>query len=117
MRDRCEFNLFERIRWRHFASFLFFVFLLLPARTDMASGLETFAHALTRHHIELTEAALIEALRNPDNEVRDATAIPYLRMAIQAEKEDYIKSQMETSLHSLIALPPKNQNDYFSVAS
>src|ERR1700733_6648711 len=74
MRDRREVNFFERMWWRYVAGLLLFVFLLLLPRTDMASGLETFEQALTRHHIELTEAALIEALRNPDGEVRGLAA-------------------------------------------
>jgi HEAT repeat protein len=39
-----------------------------------AGGLETFAHALTRHHIALTKSALLEALQNPDAEVRGLAA-------------------------------------------
>jgi HEAT repeat protein len=35
---------------------------------------ETFADGLTRYHIELTEAALIAALQNPDGEVRSLAA-------------------------------------------
>jgi HEAT repeat protein len=35
---------------------------------------ETFADGLARHHIELTEAALIAALQNPDGEVRSLAA-------------------------------------------
>jgi HEAT repeat protein len=78
MRDRREVNLLERIRWRYVAPL--FVFLLLLPRKDLASGLETFAHALTRHHIELTKPALIEALRNPDKEVRGLAAWQLLEM-------------------------------------
>jgi HEAT repeat protein len=63
------------------------------------------------------ERLTLEALDDPDThlrlyavitlgDLRDTTAIPYLRMAIQAEKEDIIKSQMETSLRSLLALKP-----------
>lgn len=35
---------------------------------------ETFSDGLTRHHIALTEPALIAALRNPDGEVRSLAA-------------------------------------------
>ena len=35
---------------------------------------ETFADGLARHHIELTEAALIAALQDPDGEVRSLAA-------------------------------------------
>jgi hypothetical protein len=35
---------------------------------------ETFADGLARHHIELTEAALIAALQNPDGDVRSLAA-------------------------------------------
>jgi HEAT repeat protein len=35
---------------------------------------ETFADGLARHHIELTETALIAALQNPDGEVRSLAA-------------------------------------------
>jgi HEAT repeat protein len=35
---------------------------------------ETFADGLARHHIDLTEAALIAALQNPDGEVRSLAA-------------------------------------------
>jgi HEAT repeat protein len=62
-----------------FELFFFVVALALPRR-GVASGLETFAHALTRHHIELTEPALIEALLNPDNEVRGLAAWQLLEM-------------------------------------
>jgi HEAT repeat protein len=61
------------------------------------------------------ERSTLEALDDSDaylrgyaaitlGDLRDTTAIPYLRMAIQVEKEDTIKSQMETSLRSLLAL-------------
>jgi len=57
----------------------------------------------------------LEALDDPDihlrlfaaitlADLRDTTAIPYLRMAIQVEMEDVLKSQMEISLRSLLAL-------------
>jgi HEAT repeat protein len=78
MRDRRQVNLLERIGWRYVA--LLFVFLLLLPRNEMAEPLESFAHALTRHHIELTEPTLIEALRNPDNEVRGLAAWELLEM-------------------------------------
>ena len=35
---------------------------------------ETFADALTRHHIDLTESALIAALQNPDGDIRSLAA-------------------------------------------
>jgi hypothetical protein len=68
----------ERIQWRYVAPL--FVFLVLLPRKDLASGLETFEQALTRHHIELAKPALIEALRNPDGEVRGPAAWQLLEM-------------------------------------
>lgn len=78
LRDRREVNLLERIQWRYVAPL--FVFLVLLPRKDLASGLETFEQALTRHHIELAKPALIEALRNPDGEVRGPAAWQLLEM-------------------------------------
>ena len=49
------------------------VCLLLP-QNGLASGLETFAQALTRYHIELSKPALIEALQNPNEGVRGLAA-------------------------------------------
>jgi hypothetical protein len=37
-------------------------------------AIETFSAGLERHHIELTEPALLAALRNPDGEVRSLAA-------------------------------------------
>jgi hypothetical protein len=56
-----------------------FLFFFLP-QNSVPEAPETFAHALTRHHIELTKQALIEALRNPDNEVRGLAAWQLLEM-------------------------------------
>lgn len=59
---------------------------------------ETFAHALKRHHIQITQTALIEALQNPDKEVRGlaaaelaemkvSDALPYIIQAAQDERD------------------------------
>jgi hypothetical protein len=82
-----------------------------------AISLVSQLHDLTASESARIERVAFEALNDPDVRVRlyaavtlgnlrDATAIPYLRMAIQTEKEDDIKSQMETSLRSLLALKP-----------
>ncbi len=59
---------------------------------------ETFADGLTRHHIDLTETALLAALANPDPEVRslaaaqlaamdDRPALPAIIDALEAESD------------------------------
>jgi HEAT repeat protein len=59
---------------------------------------DTFAQALTRHHIALANPALVEALRNPDKEVRglaawqlaetkDKDSLPQILQAVQSEKD------------------------------
>ena len=80
MRDRRKVKFFDSIRWRYVAGLLSFVFILLLSREEMAEPLESFAQALTRHHIELIKPALIEALRNPDGEVRGLAAWQLLEM-------------------------------------
>ena len=108
MRDRREVNFFERMWWRYVAGLLLFVFLLLLPRTDMASGLETFEQALTRHHIEPTKPALIEALRNPDGEVRGLAAwqlfemkaedsLPQILQAMRNERDGATKVNLASA--------------------
>lgn len=63
---------------------------------------ETFTAGLERHHIELTEPALIEALQNPDGEVRslaaaqlaatdDHPALRYIVRAFQDERDPQVQ--------------------------
>jgi len=74
--------------------------LILFTTCGVATGSrhETFAEFLKRHNIELTEAGLVAALKNPDPEVRDnaaaelagekvLTAIPAMKEAFAAEKD------------------------------
>lgn len=74
------------------------VFLYLePALPSVGQAPPTFAEALRRHKIELTKPALIEALKNPDSEVRSLAAaklaedkamdaIPAIKQALAVEK-------------------------------
>jgi HEAT repeat protein len=98
MRDLRGFALVERKRWRWVSCLVVFVFVLVLSRSGVASGLETFAQALTRHHIGLTEPALTEALRNPDGEVRGLAAwqlqeikamdsLPQILQAVRDERD------------------------------
>jgi HEAT repeat protein len=63
---------------------------------------ETFADGLARHHIDLTETALIAALENPDGEVRslaaaqlaamdDHPALPAILRALAAERDPQVE--------------------------
>ena len=63
---------------------------------------ETFADGLARHHVELTEAALIAALTDPDGEVRslaaaqlaamdDHPALPAILRALLAERDPQVE--------------------------
>jgi len=79
MLDRPKSVSCGRNRWRYVASSLYFVVVLALPRRNVGEPLETFAHALTRHHIELTKPAIIEALRNPNNEVRGLAAWQLLK--------------------------------------
>ncbi len=62
---------------------------------------ETFADGLQRHHIDTTEPALIEALRNPDGEARslaaaqlaavdDHPALPQILHAMEDERDPQV---------------------------
>ena len=66
---------------------------------------ETFADGLARHHIALTEAALIAALRDPDGEVRSLAAAQLAAMddhpaltAILSAMETEIDLQVQVNL-------------------
>lgn len=69
---------------------------------------ETFAAGLARHHIELTEAALIAALEDPDGEVRglaaaqlasmdDHPALPAILRALEAERDPQVQVNLAGS--------------------
>ena len=66
-----------RLRWLW--NVLPLIICLLLSESGAASGLETFAQALTRHHIELNKPALIEALQNANGEVRGLAAWELLK--------------------------------------
>lgn len=108
MRDRSGVNVFESIRWRYVAGFLVFLYAFAQPRRGVASGLESFEQALGRHHIELTEPALIEALRNPDGEVRGLAAwqlfemkaddsLPQILQAMRDERDGATKVNLASA--------------------
>jgi len=104
--------------------FIFFLILgaLLSAASSAASAqvaplapkwlagtslppVETFADGLTRHHIDLTEAALLTALRDPDGDVRSLAAAQLAAMddrpaltAILVALESEIDLQVQVNL-------------------
>jgi HEAT repeat protein len=72
--------------------------LLTLVTNGVTQAPDTFAQALTRHHIALANPALVEALRNPDKEVRglaawqlaetkDKDSLPQILQAVQSEKD------------------------------
>ena len=108
MRDLLEFAFVGRKRWRWVSCLVVFVFVLVLPRSSLASGLETFAQALTRHHIGLTEPALIEALRNTDGEVRGLAAwqlleikavdsLPQILLAARDERDGRTKVNLASA--------------------
>jgi HEAT repeat protein len=108
MRDLRGFALVDCKRWRCVSCLAVFVFGLVLPCSGVASGLETFAQALTRHHIGLTEPALIEALRNPDGEVRGLAAwqlletkavdsLPQILQAVRDERESRTKVNLASA--------------------
>lgn len=77
-------------------------FFLGAVRGIDASPLETFAETLHRHGIALTEPSLVEALRNPDKQIRSMSAaeltrlqatarIPEIMQAAEIEKDPVTK--------------------------
>jgi hypothetical protein len=72
------------------------IFLVMLVQ-EQSGPLPTFGELLRRHNIELTQSALIAALKNPDPEVRDLAAqklaedkateaIPAIMQALSSEK-------------------------------
>ena len=51
-------------------------------RFGYCEPLETFVHALQRYHIEITRPALVEALKNPKQEVRGLAAAELAEMQV-----------------------------------
>jgi HEAT repeat protein len=108
MRDLREFAFVERKRWRWVSYLVVLAFVLVLPRGGLASGLETFAQALTRHHIGLTEPALVEALRNSDGEVRGLAAwrleeikavdsLPKILQAVRDERDSRTKVNLASA--------------------
>ena len=73
-----------------------------------ASPLETFAETLRRYGIALTEPSLVEALRNPDKQIRSLSAaelarlkatsrIPEIMRAAEIEKDPVTKRNLAAS--------------------
>ncbi|HVG26873.1 MAG TPA: HEAT repeat domain-containing protein [Acidobacteriaceae bacterium] len=80
MRDHFEARGHSRTQLRSLWGLLPLILLVLLPQNGAADPSETIAHALARHHIELTKPALVEALRNPDKEVRGLAAWELLEM-------------------------------------
>lgn len=92
-----------------------FVWVLLPLMLllllhpkSVAEPSETIADALARHHIELTQSALVEALRNPDKEVRGLAAwqlletkandsLPQIMQALRDESDPATKVNLASA--------------------
>jgi HEAT repeat protein len=58
--------------WKTF--FLVATILLISSQTGLSDAPETIEHALGRYHIPITKSALVEALANPEKEVRGLAA-------------------------------------------
>src|SRR5579871_6048193 len=112
MQDRRESAFLRRTRWIGSLRFLFFLIVLALSRKHFAEAPETFAHALARHHIELTKPALIEALRNPDKEVRGLAAwqllemkeddsLPMILQAVRDERDSQTKINLASAAASM----------------
>jgi HEAT repeat protein len=108
MEDGRKVAFFERNQWRYASRLLLFVMVVALTRMETAEAPETFAQALTRHHIELTRPALIEALRNADSEVRGLAAwqlvemkatdtLPQILQAMRDEKDGRTKVNLASA--------------------
>ena len=84
------------------------IFLVMLAETQSVS-LPTFGELLRRHNIELTQSALIAALKNPDPEVpdlaasklaedRSSEAIPEIKHALASEKLPWTRMNIAFAL-------------------
>ena len=84
------------------------IFLVMLAETQSAS-LPTFGELLRRHNIELTQSALIAALKNPDPEVRylaasklaedrASEAIHEIKQALASEKVPWTRMNIAFAL-------------------
>ena len=86
------------------------IFLVMLVQVQEQSGpLPTFGEVLKRHNIELTQSALIAALKNPDPEVRDLAAqklaedkateaIPVIMQALASEKVPWTRMNIAFAL-------------------
>lgn len=85
------------------------VILLAMLAGKQSAALPTFGELLKRHNIELTQSALITALKNPDPEVRDLAAnklaedgateaIPAIKQALASEKVPWIRMNIAYAL-------------------
>ena len=93
-----------------FSHGLFKAVILLAMFVGKQSGpLPTFGELLKRHNIELTQPALIRALKNPDPEVRDLAAqklaedgateaIPAIMQALASEKVPWTRMNIAFAL-------------------
>lgn len=93
-----------------FSHGLFKAVILLAMFVGKQSGpLPTFGEALRRHNIELTQSALIDALKNPDPEVRHLAAaklaedgateaIPAIKQALGSEKVPWTRMNIAFAL-------------------
>jgi HEAT repeat protein len=103
------------MRLRNFAVLLVLASSVIPKAFSQQGGLccegqaETIEQALQRHHVALTQKALVAALRNPDREVRTLAAqkladdgakdaIPSLIEALRAETVPLNRVNIATSL-------------------
>src|ERR1700757_1227436 len=57
-----------------FSHGLFAILLAMMFASKQSAPIPTFGELLRRHNIELTQSALIAALKNPDPDVRDLAA-------------------------------------------
>lgn len=88
------------------------VILLAMLAGKQSAALPTFGELLKRHNIELTQSALIAALKNPDPEVRDLAAnklaedgateaIPAIKQALASEKVPWTRMNIAFALASM----------------
>ena len=85
------------------------VILLAMLAGKQSAALPTFGELLRRHNIELTQSALLAALKNPDPEVRDLAAnklaedgateaIPAIVQALASEKVPWTRMNIAFAL-------------------
>lgn len=73
-------------------SFLIATIFLISIQTALSDAPETFEHALGRYHIALTKSALIEALANPEKEVRGLAAAQLATMKAEDTLPDILRA-------------------------